>query len=91
MMKKIVFLIDENIPIESQEKRKRPIKSEIQRLWADNTKAKKKINWEPKFTLEIGLNKTIKWISENINFYKTDRYRAGHCSVVSRRIWAYFH
>ena len=74
LAKKIVSMIDEKIPIDSEEKRKRPKRSEVQRLWVDNTKAKELLDWEPKYTLDIGLKKTIEWISENINFYNTDRY-----------------
>lgn len=34
---------------------------EIQKQWSGYEKAKEKLNWEPKYTLEQGLEKTIDW------------------------------
>ena len=36
---------------------------------ADNRKAKKLLGWEPKYTLEEGLKKTISWFSKNLDYY----------------------
>jgi len=74
LAEKIVSLIDKKIEIKYDEFRVRPKKSEVERLWVDNRKAKKLINWEPKVSLDEGLKKTIKWISENINRYKPNIY-----------------
>jgi len=39
-------------------------------LWVtDRTKAKKLLNWEPKYSLEDGLKKSIEWYRENLEFY----------------------
>ena len=40
----------------------------------DSKEAKKLIGWEPKISLDEGLKKTIKWISENFKQYKVDIY-----------------
>jgi len=40
--------------------------NEIWRLFCDNTKAKKILKWEPKYSIERGLEKTIKWYSRQI-------------------------
>lgn len=41
-------------------------------VWKANiSKAKKLLNWQPKFSLEEGITQTIKWINENEKFYKT--------------------
>lgn len=74
LAKKIVELIGKDIEIFSEEKRKRPPKSEVERLRIDNSKAKKIIGWEPTTSLEEGLRKTIDWISQNLDLYKTDKY-----------------
>ncbi len=42
----------------------RPNKSEVQRLCADASKAKKVLGWESKVTLKEGLEKTIEWYRE---------------------------
>lgn len=60
--------------------RLRPANSEVDRLWADNTKAKELLGWEPSYAGEIGFKRalatTIKWFTEPLNLakYKWDRY-----------------
>ncbi len=69
-----------DIEIEIDKQRVRPTKSEVVRLCADYSKAKKLLGWEPKFGdlfgLQQGLQKTIEWFtnSENLKGYKWDRY-----------------
>lgn len=54
----------------------RPKNSEVERLWADNSKAKNILGWEPQFAgiegFERGLRKTITWFMdhENLKEYK---------------------
>jgi dTDP-glucose 4,6-dehydratase len=73
-------LFDKKIIINSEEKRVRPKKSEVERLWADITKAKKILKWEPKYEniegLKSGLLKTINWFknSKNVDFYKIKNF-----------------
>ncbi|KAA2301434.1 NAD-dependent dehydratase, partial [Clostridioides difficile] len=58
----------------------RPEKSEVERLWADNQKAKKLLNWKPEYEgtegLIRGLRKTVEWFSNpnNLAQYKEDVY-----------------
>ena len=58
----------------SDSHRVRPPKSEVERLWCDNTKAKSLISWNPRFSLEEGMRKTIEWIANNISRYKSELY-----------------
>ncbi|MCE3203669.1 NAD-dependent 4,6-dehydratase LegB [Paenibacillus sonchi] len=68
------------IRITSDEVRLRPEKSEVERLWADNSKAKRLLNWEPRFGgkegFRQGLRETIEWFSNpaNLSQYKADQY-----------------
>jgi nucleoside-diphosphate-sugar epimerase len=40
-------------------------------IWqADISKAKDILKWEPRYNLEQGLNKTVKWFEENLSLYK---------------------
>ena len=71
---KIISLIDRNMEIKFDDSRVRPEKSEIERLWVDNSKAKKLMGWEPKISLDEGLKRTIDWISGNLDNYKVDIY-----------------
>ena len=59
-----------------EKRRVRPQKSEVLRLKCDNTKIKKMTNWKPKYDLDEGLNKLIRWIKEddNIKNYKPENY-----------------
>ena len=54
----------------------RPELSEVDRLLGSNKKIKHLTNWEPQYSLEEGLNKTIEWFSnpDNRRAYKTDVY-----------------
>lgn len=74
LAKKIISLLGKKIEIVQQKERFRPDKSEIMRLVADNTKAKKLLNWEPRIGFEEGLKKTIEWISNNLSLYKAGLY-----------------
>lgn len=68
------------IEIETDEVRLRPEKSEVNRLWADNTKAKKLVGWEPMYGgrdgFKLGLQETAEWFINPANLlgYKSDRY-----------------
>ena len=69
-----------SIEIETDEIRLRPEKSEVNRLWADNSKAKRLLGWEPQYGgregFKRGLKETIDWFAdkENLKKYKADVY-----------------
>ena len=52
----------------------RPSKSEVKKLICDNKKANKILNWTPQYDLKKGLEKTITWISNHIDCYKSNIY-----------------
>ena len=60
-------IMQEEIEIISDNKRKRPLNSEVERLYASNKKAKSILQWEPKFSgkegFKKGLSETIDWFS----------------------------
>lgn len=64
----------EDMPIEQDPSRVRPVKSEVMRLISNNAIAREVCGWEPKYDLEGGLTKTIKWVRKNIKRYKGDIY-----------------
>jgi len=66
----IIKMFDTDKHIVTDEERLRPENSEVMALICDNTKAKKLLGWEPKYTLEQGLNLTIDYIRDNLNCYK---------------------
>jgi len=60
----------------SDEQRVRPEKSEVQRLWCDNSKIERLTGFKPTLSIEDGLKKTIEWFikEENLKKYKADIY-----------------
>ncbi|MFC2050558.1 SDR family NAD(P)-dependent oxidoreductase [Chloroflexota bacterium] len=71
---KVISIIGKDKEVLADPKRIRPQKSEVERLWCDNTKARKLLAWEPKVSFDEGLKMTIAWISDNISLYKSERY-----------------
>lgn len=67
-------LIGVQIEIESDDKRIRPGKSEVERLFCDNSKIITSTDWLPDYNLRQGLQETIDWMKLNINRYKADIY-----------------
>ena len=70
----IARLIGSKVEIISDEQRIRPDKSEVERLFCDNTKIKSNTSWEPDYTLSSGLIETIDWIKNNLSYFKSDIY-----------------
>ena len=71
---KIFSLAGKNAEIVTDPTRVRPQDSEVERLWCDNTKAKKILKWAPTTSLDDGLKKTIEWISDHTHLYKPELY-----------------
>jgi NAD dependent epimerase/dehydratase len=74
LVNKIIKLTGKEVKIECEESRLRPEKSEVNRLWCDNSKAREILNWRQGYTLDEGLMETIEWIKENMHYFKTDIY-----------------
>jgi len=45
-------------------------KADIRATWADITKAREMLGWEPRMSIEEGLEETVKWFLENWNWVK---------------------
>ena len=72
--------MDKQIKITTESKRIRKELSEVDRLFSDNSLAKKMLSWTPNYKgkegLKKGLEKTIDWFSnpDNMDKYKSDIY-----------------
>jgi dTDP-glucose 4,6-dehydratase len=68
------------IEILTDEQRLRPEKSEVERLWAANDKARELLGWQPQYGglegFRRGLTETVAWFSkpEHLSNYKSDIY-----------------
>jgi NAD dependent epimerase/dehydratase len=76
----IAEVMGADIEIETEQARLRPDKSEVERLWADNTKAKGLLGWSPlyggKDGFKRGLEDTVTWFcdAKNLQNYKAGSY-----------------
>jgi NAD dependent epimerase/dehydratase len=80
MVALIVDAMGVEIDIVTEESRLRPKNSEVERLWADNSKAQNLLQWRPQYLGYEGLRKglaiTADWYRqpENLRAYKSDMY-----------------
>tara|TARA_R110001632_G_scaffold186410_2_gene306800 strand:- start:4568 stop:5554 length:987 start_codon:yes stop_codon:yes gene_type:complete len=72
----LIRLINPSAKIVLDESRLRPDKSEVFRLYGNNTKLIKNTNWKPKHSFDSALKETIEWFSnkENLRSYKANIY-----------------
>jgi len=70
----IKTLMHSDVQFVAEEQRIRPKASEVLRLWCDNTKLKTLTNFEPRCSLEQGLEETIEWFRKKLNKYKVNIY-----------------
>ena len=69
-------LIDSDVKFITDKQRIRPEKSEVFRLWCDNSKIEKLTGFKPEVDIRQGLQKTIDWITQpdNLKKYKSEIY-----------------
>ena len=69
-----------DIEIVTDQQRLRPEKSEVERLWAANDKARELLRWQPEYSgregFQRGLRKTVEWFSSPAQLanYKSSIY-----------------
>jgi len=79
-VKMIAELMGVEVEIETDDVRLRPSASEVERLWADNSKAREFCGWEPMYGeregFRRGLSETINWFTDPVNLagYKSGIY-----------------
>jgi dTDP-glucose 4,6-dehydratase len=76
----IAEIMGVDVEIETDSQRLRPEQSEVERLWADNSKARRLLRWEPEYGghtgFKQGLRETAAWFTDqnNLKKYKTGIY-----------------
>lgn len=76
----IAEIMGVEVDVVTDEQRLRPERSEVERLWADNSKAKLLMGWEPAYGgkngFRRGLKETIQWFGkpDNLKIYKVHQY-----------------
>jgi NAD dependent epimerase/dehydratase len=69
-------LMNSDVEFITDEQRIRPEKSEVFRLWCDNSKIRDLTGFKPQYSIREGLKATIEWFTrpENLIKYKADIY-----------------
>ena len=76
----IAEIMGVSVEISTDKERIRPENSEVERLWADNSKANEVLGWKPSYAglngFREGLAKSIDWFTqpENLKLYKSGIY-----------------
>lgn len=74
LAERILHLTGSEVSVSLDEERLRPADSEVERLVADVTKARRLLDWEPRVELDEGLRQTIEWLSRSLEAYKPSLY-----------------
>lgn len=77
-LKIIKDLMQSNVKFITDEQRIRPEKSEVFRLWCDNTLIEKLTGFKPQVDIQEGLQRTIDWFSDSQHI---ERYKHGIFNV----------
>ncbi len=70
----LMKITGKNIPLKTDHRRVRPVKSEVMRLLCDNRKAVRELGWRPRWTLEKGLEQLAAYVRNHLTDYKPGRY-----------------
>lgn len=78
----IADIMQADVTITTDEERLRPTGSEVERLWAENRKARELLGWVPRYGgrdgFRRGLEKTVAWFTDERNLRK---YKAGQYNI----------
>lgn len=74
LAEEIIAQINPSAEIICEEVRRRPEKSEVNRLLGSNQKIMRLTDWKQEYTFEEGIQETISWIKNNLEQYKIDIY-----------------
>ncbi len=76
LVKLVSEIMGRSVHVVCDEQRLRPEKSEVQRLWCENSKLKNASGFVPQIPLRTGLERTIRWFTqpENLHRYKGNLY-----------------
>ena len=79
-VKLVAEVMQADVTVQTDAERLRPRDSEVERLWADNAKAKRLLGWEPSYGgregLRRGLQETVAWFLDerNLRLYRPAEY-----------------
>ena len=71
---KVLELTGKDLPVVATDERRRPPGSEVERLLADASKARRMLPWEPRTPFDVGLERTIEWVEHSLHVYRPSVY-----------------
>ena len=74
LAERIHRLMGKEYEVAHDTQRDRPAASEVERLLSDNRLARELLGWEPRHSLDEGLEATIEWLSRHLDRYRPDTY-----------------
>jgi NAD dependent epimerase/dehydratase len=74
LVKLLVEVTGSDATIATDDARLRPAGSEVERLLADNTRAREWTGWTPTVSLREGLTRTSEWVHDNLDLLDTAGY-----------------
>ena len=74
LAERVLRQLGRDVSVSVDESRLRPKDSEVERLVADTSKAKRLLGWEPTVDLDEGLRRTIEWLQGSLEAYKPSLY-----------------
>jgi len=74
LAERILREVGRDVTLSVDADRLRPPDSEVERLVADTSKARRLLAWEPTVELDDGLRRTIEWLSGSLDAYKASLY-----------------
>jgi dTDP-glucose 4,6-dehydratase len=74
LVERIAGRLGHPIRVETDSQRLRPVASEVDRLVAGTALARELWGWEPRYSLDRGLDETIAWVRENPDHFRADCY-----------------
>lgn len=71
---RIFAILGREIELQTEDQRRRPPASEVERLIADASRATAELGWAPEVDLDEGLRRTVEWMQSSLHAFKPDRY-----------------
>lgn len=74
LAERVEAVLERRSPLTVDPDRMRPAMSEVERLCADASEARRLLGWEPQISLDAGIALTAEWIGRNLERYRVGTY-----------------
>ena len=74
LVERIGARLGKALQVEADAERVRPAASEVGRLLAGTSLARELMGWQPRYSLDEGLDETIAWVRDNLAMFRVETY-----------------